>query len=98
MRDGPFAVIQYDPRIRPSRAAGRIGVLEPINMDGFWHDFERAREVAEYMAECHPDLQILVVKVLFKHGANSLRHTSEKDADDFDGMVIEPYPQTEAKN
>jgi hypothetical protein len=95
MSAGQFVVIQYDPSIRPSRAAGRIGVLEPINMDGFWHDFEDARDVAEYMAECHPDLRVLVVKVLFKHDANPLWQAPEDDADDFD--MIEPYPDSEAK-
>ncbi len=97
MRDGPFAVIQYDPRIRPSRAAGRIGVLEPVNMDGFYADFESAQGVAEYMAECHPDLRVLVVKVSAQLGAGLVWHMPEGGADDSDGIVIEPFPEPEAK-
>jgi hypothetical protein len=97
MSAGQFAVIQYDPSIRPSRAAGRIGVLEPINMDGFYADLDSAHDVAEYMAECNPHLRVLVVEVSAHFGTGLVRQTPELEPDDFDGIVIESYSESEAE-
>lgn len=50
-------VIQVDPNERPTLSDGRLGVLHPVNMDGFYLEIADAEDVARYMAEERPDLK-----------------------------------------
>lgn len=59
-----FAVIQIDPFGDRMRDAGRIGVLAPVNMDGFYSTEADARELAKYMASERQDLKTFVVRVI----------------------------------
>ena len=63
-----FVIIQHVSHyaVAPDRHGGRLGVLEPVNMDGFYSDQESAEDVARYMAGCRPDLETLVLSVVAK--------------------------------
>jgi hypothetical protein len=45
---------------------GRLGVINPVNMDGFYSDRIDANSVANFMAEERPDLETFLVQVVEK--------------------------------
>lgn len=59
-----YCIVQVDQDERPTLAQGRLGVLHPVNMDGFYCDQKEADEVAEYMADERPDLITFVMEGL----------------------------------
>lgn len=58
-----FVIVQHAPSVNVAIAPGRYGVLQPVNMDGFYSSKETAQDVADYMAEERPDLETLVLAV-----------------------------------
>lgn len=65
MSDGTrYCVVQVDRDERPTLAEGRLGVLHPVNMDGFYRHLEDAEDVARHMAEERPDLHTFVLEGL----------------------------------
>lgn len=59
-------IVQVDPSERPTLADDRLGVLHPVNMDGFYRDLADAEGVAKYMAEERPDLETYLATAVRK--------------------------------
>lgn len=59
-----FVIVQHAPNADVLMTPGRYGVLQPVNMDGFYSSKEDAQGVADFMAEMRPDLETLLLEVV----------------------------------
>ena len=63
-----YMILQID-KGRPRSDPLRLGVLNPINADGFYSGVQEAEGVAAYMAEERPELETYIVSTIRKIGA-----------------------------